>query len=201
MTKIATPSPMDDQTLIDRCIQGDRDSREVLARECLPFVRKLVCLGYGNHSDTEDVIQKSLVVVFRDLGELRNPGAFRSWMYRVTTNVIATHGGRRTRWLSLFSLDPFLDEREVSLAESPEQETLRTLLFDRLSLHLEKLKQKKRMAIVLSLFFGYVDSEIGVIMGCSAETAKKRVQHGRRELVKAVKRDPGCRELMKGVAI
>lgn len=199
--RTAVPSPMDDQPLIERCIRGDRDSREVLARECLPFVRKLVCLGYGNHSDTEDVIQKALVVVFRDLGELRNPGAFRSWMYRVTANVIATHGGRRSRWRSLFSLDPFTDEREVSPAKSPEQVTARTMLFDRLSLHLEKLKQKKRMAIVLSLFFGYVDSEIGEIMGCSAETAKKRVQHGRRELVFAVKRDPDCRELMKEVAI
>jgi len=201
MMNAMTTSPLDDEALIGRSSAGDRESRELLARECLPYVRKLVYLGYGHRPDTEDVTQKALVVIFRDLGELRDAGAFRSWMYRVTSNVIATHSARRSRFMRLFSLDPYVDESVTAPESSPEKAVTRIQLFDRMSHHLQKLKKKKRLAVTLSVFFGYVDSEIGDIVGCAPETAKKRVQHGRRELLRAVRKDPTCRELLEEVAV
>ena len=201
MTSTTTDSVLDDAQLIERCIRGDRNSKERLARECLPLVRKLVYLGYGKHPDTEDVVQTALVAIFRDISELRNQAAFRTWMYRVTCNVIYSHGSLRSRLQTIFSLEPDMDARPSSSTATPETATLRTELFDRLSLHLKKIKYKKRVAVILSLFFGYVDTEIGEIMGCTSETAKKRVQHGRLELIRAVQKDPLCRKMMDKEAI
>jgi RNA polymerase sigma-70 factor (ECF subfamily) len=200
-TSSSANSALDDVQLIGQCVRGDREAKERLARECLPLVRKLVYLGYGRRPDTEDVVQTVLVAVFRDLGELRNHGAFRAWMYRISYNVICSHGTRRSRLLKLFSHDPDIDERPSTHHLSPESSTYRTQFFDRLAQHLEKLKYKKRIAVTLSMFYGYVDAEIGEIMGCTSETAKKRVQHGRRELIKAVQRDPVCRKMMEEAAI
>jgi RNA polymerase sigma-70 factor (ECF subfamily) len=184
-------------TKIQRC----GEARDLLARECLPFVRNRVYFRYGNHTDTEDVIQKALVVIFRDLEKLRDPNAFKSWMYRVISKVISAHYVERSHFARHFSLHPCVDEQVAAPESSPEKATAQARLLGRVRHHLQKLKHKKRTAVKLSLFFGYVDSEIGAIVGCSQETAKKRVQHGRRELLLAVRRDPMCRELFEEVAV
>jgi len=49
---------------------------------------------------------------------------------------------------------------------------------------------KKRTALVLSAAYGYTVSEIAEMTGCTTETAKKRLQHGRRELLARLRKDP-----------
>jgi RNA polymerase sigma-70 factor (ECF subfamily) len=164
-------------------------------------VRKIVILSYGKRPDTEDVLQQVLVTIFRDLPRLRNPDAFKTWMYRVACNVIYSHGSRRLRMKALFWVDPDMDARPSFSEATPEQATAQAMIFEQLSRHLGRIKYKKRMAVILSLFFGYVDSEIGDIMGCTTETAKKRVQNGRRELIQSVQKDSHLKGLIEEAAI
>ena len=193
-------SRLDDTRFIERCIAGGRADRERLARMCLPAVRKIVALGYGMRADTDDVTQTVLITLFRDLHRLRDPAAFRPWMYRIACNVIYSYGSRRSRLKSLFFVDPDMDSRPSFATATPEESTIRTQLIERLAGQLAKMKRKKRMAVVLSLFFGFVDSEIGEMMECSKEAAKKRIQTGRRELIKAVQKDPQLRSLLEEAA-
>ena len=189
---------LEDATLIDLCIQGSRVHREELAKACIPAVRKIVLLGYGNRPDTEDVVQHVLTTLFRDLDNLKNPAAFKPWMYRVACNAIYSHGSKRAKLNALFFYDADMDTRpSIQKEDSPEERTAKAQMFGKISTHLEKIAHKKRMAVVLSLFFGYVDSEIGAIVGCATETAKKRVQNGRRELIKLIQKDSHLRELME----
>ena len=192
---------LDDVTFIERCIAGHRADQEQLARICLPLVRKTVLLGYGNRSDAEDVTQKVLVAVFKDLKNLRNPAAFKPWLYRIAYNAIYSCGSRRSRLKALFISDSDMDTRPAAAGITPEHATMQTQLLERFSDHLARLKYKKRMAVTLSLFFGYVDSEIGNIMGCSTETAKKRVQAGRREFIRFVQNDSQLKGLIEEVAL
>ena len=201
-SKKAPQKLFDDASFIESCIDGNRENLEKLARACLPSVRKLVYLGYGNRPDTEDVTQKVLVVLFRDLPTLKKPTAFRQWLYRVTCNVIYSHGARRSRWQSIFFSDAEMDAHPSHYKNiSPEKQAAQTQVFERVSTHLEKIKHRKRMAVILSTFFGYVDSEIADIVGCSTETAKKRVQAGRKELINSIRKDPRLRLLMEEAAL
>ena len=111
--------------------------------------------------------------------------------------MIYYHGSRRSRLKSLFFLDDEMDDRPALSYMTPEHSTLQTQLLEQLSAHLGRMKYKKRMAVVLSMVFGYVDSEIAAIMGCSTEAAKKRVQIGRRELIRGVQKDSMLRGLME----
>jgi RNA polymerase sigma factor (sigma-70 family) len=196
MQQAVTPGSLTDIALIEQGIAGERQARERLARACLPRVRRLVQLAYGGRPDADDVVQMVLVTVFRDLSGLRDPGSFRSWLDRVTYNVVRSHGRRRAV-LNLFVASDRLDERPSAAVLSPDRQASRAQLFERLAGHLQAIRYKKRTAVVLSLFFGHVDSEIAEIMGCSVETAKKRVQHGRRELIAMAQDDTDCRELLE----
>ena len=190
---------IDNADFVLRCVRGDKEERERLARACLPEVRKIVVFGYGNKPDMEDVAQKALVTIFQDLKNLRNPASFRVWMYRITCHVIYRHGSYRNKLRSLFIVDEMMDSRPSLRGDTPESTIIRQQALARVSKHLEKIKHKKRMAVVLSMFMGHVDSEIGVIMGCSTETAKKRIQTGKRELLNAIRKDKSLRGIIEEV--
>ena len=185
-----------DAVIVERAVSGDRQARERLAVAALPRVRKLVFLSYGNRYDIDDVTQIAMVTVFRDLPGLRNYDRFSAWMDTVVYNVVRTQGRKRLRFTSLFAdTDPSPESKHWDV--TPEDEQIGYQLINRLQHHLDKIAPRKRTAAVMSIFFGYVDSEVANIMECSVETAKKRIQHGRRELLERVRKDPVCGGLLK----
>lgn len=187
-----------DAQLVELAVAGEREAREKLAVACLPRVSRLVYMSYGQKEDVDDVVQVAMVTVFKDLSRLRNCAGFRTWLDTVVYNVVRSHGRRRGRWLSMFSSSE-LDDSVSGNGASPEEQSIHGQTFIRLQGHLGKIQEKKRTAVVMSLFFGYVDSEIAQIMDCGVEAAKKRVQHGRRELFERVQKDPSCRHLLEEV--
>ncbi|MBN2343435.1 MAG: RNA polymerase sigma factor [Deltaproteobacteria bacterium] len=187
---------LSDLVLVERAVSGDHSARETLAVAVLPRVRKLVYLSYGNRPDYDDVVQIAMVTIFRDLPGLRNFDRFTAWLDTVVYNVVRTQGRKRIRLAALFSdTDPSPDSRHWDV--TPEDENIGQQLIHHLHYHLDKIAPKKRTAAVMSMFFGYVDSEVAGIMNCSVETAKKRIQHGRKELLERVQRDPGSSGLVK----
>jgi RNA polymerase sigma-70 factor, ECF subfamily len=187
---------MKDAALVERAVSGDRRARERLAEAAFSRVRKLVYLSYGNRYDIDDVTQIAMVTVFRDLPGLRNYDRFTAWMDTVVYNVVRTQGRRRIRFSSVFAdMDPSPDSRHWDV--TPEDEQIGHQLIYRLQHHLEKIAPRKRTAAIMSIFFGYVDSEVALLMECSVETAKKRIQHGRKELLERVRKDPTCGDLLK----
>ncbi|MBN2527464.1 MAG: RNA polymerase sigma factor [Deltaproteobacteria bacterium] len=182
--------------LVERAVSGDPMAREALAVAAFPRVRKLVYLSYGNRYDIDDVTQIAMVTVFRDLPGLRNYDRFTAWLDTVVYNVVRTQGRKRIRFTSLFAdADPSQDSRHWDI--TPEDEQVGHQLINLLQHHLNRIAPRKRNAAVMSIFFGYVDSEVAQIMDCSVETAKKRIQHGRKELMERVLKDPGCSGLLK----
>lgn len=185
-----------DAILVERAVSGDNAARECLAVAALPRVRRLVYLSYSGRSDIEDVVQIAMVTVFRDLPGLRNFDRFTAWLDTVVYNVVRTQGRKRIRISSIFSdTDPSQDSRHWHI--TPEDENIGNQLVKKLQTHLNKIAPNKRNAAVMSIFFGYVDSEVAKIMSCSVETAKKRVQHGRKELMEKILNDPESSVLLK----
>lgn len=187
--------PLTDQNLIRRAVDGDSVAREHLAVACLPRVRRLVGFSCSDRNNLDDVVQIAMVSIFRDLAGLRSTERFTAWVDTVVYNVVRSHGRKRVRWNALFTTveTPPPSSQRVT----PEDEQIGEELFNRLAEHLERINPRKRSAAVMSTFFGYVDSEVAEIMGCSVETAKKRIQHGRRELLERMQKDPECRDLLK----
>jgi RNA polymerase sigma-70 factor (ECF subfamily) len=185
-----------EDALITRSIAGDPRSREQLAAACLPHVWRTVYLASGGGQDVEDLVQSAMAQAFADLPRFRAEGTFVSWLHRVTLNVVRQHFRRRAvRAFLPFAGD--VEELPDRRAAPPEAALSRRRLLDRLAHHLGGLGHKNRAAVVLSISGGYSASEIALIVGCGAETAKKRLQRGREELVARLAKDPAARELIE----
>jgi RNA polymerase sigma factor (sigma-70 family) len=83
-------------------------------------------------------------------------------------------------------------------AESQEQAVARHQLRRRLALHLKKLNAERRMAVVLRWLHGYSLKEIAEFTDASVNTVRDRLQVGKKQLQKAIARDPAFRDWTPG---
>ena len=77
--------PVDDRSLVDAVLGGDRDAfRTLVEREQVTVFR--ACLRIlGRRPDAEDVTQESFVMAYRALGSYRGDGPLGGWLMRIAT--------------------------------------------------------------------------------------------------------------------
>ncbi len=182
-------------SLVPRCLAGDYNARETLARWCLPKVRRTVLLTYGNGPDGDDLAQTAIARVFSRMDTYRGDSSFYTWVDRITVNAVRDHfRSRRTRfpWEAGALTDIDHESPDVGPAGRFEGDRL----MERLSMHFTSIKMDQRLPLALSLAHGYTAPEIAAILEVNLETVKKRLQRGRRALIVRIKKDPYCNEIL-----
>src|SRR3982750_3473842 len=66
-----------DPAAVDRLVAGD-----------LPLGYTIVGRALEGHADVDDVVQDTMLRVLRNLGDLREPEAFRSWLVAITVRQV-----------------------------------------------------------------------------------------------------------------
>jgi RNA polymerase sigma factor (sigma-70 family) len=67
---------------------GDRDALGALVGAYLPLVYNVVGRAMNGHPDVDDVVQETMLRAIRSIGELRDPGAFRSWLVAIAIRQV-----------------------------------------------------------------------------------------------------------------
>ncbi|MEU4164671.1 sigma-70 family RNA polymerase sigma factor [Actinoplanes sp. NPDC026670] len=67
---------------------GDPVAVDRLVAGYLPLVYTIVGRALEGHADVDDVVQEVMLRVLRNLGELRDPTAFRSWLVAITVRQV-----------------------------------------------------------------------------------------------------------------
>jgi RNA polymerase sigma factor (sigma-70 family) len=67
---------------------GDPAAVDRLVAGYLPLVYTIVGRALEGHADVDDVVQDVMLRVLRNLGDLRDPSAFRSWLVAITVRQV-----------------------------------------------------------------------------------------------------------------
>jgi RNA polymerase sigma-70 factor (ECF subfamily) len=150
---------------------------EVHGAALLRYLRRMV----GHRELAEDLLQDTFVSAFAHRGEAR-AGAVRAWLFTIAGNR-ARNALRDERWALPHS--GIVCERLESPAASPptpEQETLRLELGERLTQALQLLPQARREAVILRDIEGLPYADIAQIVGATEGAARVRVHRAREQL-------------------
>lgn len=104
--------------LLSRLREGDPESWLRMNRIYRPLMRAWLRPRGLQHADIDDLTQTALAVVLRRLPEFRHngrPGAFRTWLRVIVTNVLHDH-------LRTADRRPAGDERLLADVENPDSE-------------------------------------------------------------------------------
>ncbi|MFF3848447.1 RNA polymerase sigma factor [Streptomyces sp. NPDC002328] len=75
---------------------GDRRALDELVAGWLPLVYNIVGRALNGHADVDDVVQETMLRAVGNLGSLRDPDSFRSWLVAIAMRQIRDRARRRT---------------------------------------------------------------------------------------------------------
>jgi RNA polymerase sigma factor (sigma-70 family) len=74
---------------------GDRQALEDLVAGWLPLVYNVVGRALNGHADVDDVVQETMLRAVDNLGSLRDPDSFRSWLMAIAMRQIRDRARRK----------------------------------------------------------------------------------------------------------
>jgi RNA polymerase sigma-70 factor (ECF subfamily) len=151
----------------------------------------------GHAADAEDAMQEALIKTYRYVGRIREPEAFRPWLYRTVRNACLMGRRRRagepSRLQSLDEVQPGADLPARADApdpgKNPEQLADNAGLRQRLRKALRSLPGPYRATVFLREMEGLSTREVAKVMGVSEDTVKARLHRARVRLQADLERE------------
>jgi len=186
--------------LLDRCLAGEDSAWEALLKA---HSRKIYNLCYrftGRVEEAEDVTQEVFIKVFQTLKSYHAAqGSFGTWLNRVARNHLVDHYRRARKDRVTSSLEDELPEAEQQ--PSPHMEATGQVESrerrEVLQQGLDKLSPDLREAVILRDLHDLDYEEIAQVLSVPQGTVKSRINRGRLELGRVLKRMEGMRGPVK----
>ena len=167
--------PEGDRPLVERARAGDAEAFEQLVRRYLRTAHTIAIGILGEAADAEDVCQDAFITALEQL-DTCDPDRFAGWLMRIVRNrAISIQRQQRVR----HSL-PLEWASGAASTQSPERETARSALRDRLEEAIKPLPQRQREVLLLHDLEGWRHREIGEALGIPEGTVRYTLHHARR---------------------
>ena len=131
----------------------------------------------GNRADAEDVLAQSVLTGLQNIHQLKNDGAFKTWMFRIIVNTHRLHVRSSVRQPDV--LDP-----EVLTSVAPKTEDMK----DRVERErfvralLAQLSEEQRQSLVLFELFNFSIKDVAGIMDKKEGTVRVLLHRARERL-------------------
>lgn len=170
-----------------RAVQsGDQRAMEALLMRAQEVAYRFSLLVCGRADDADDAMQEALLKTYRYAARIREPEAFRAWLYRTVRNACLI--GRRKRanepdhFASLDETDADGRQRSVDAVDpgrDPEDQAINSSLRSRLRRALDAVPRSYRVVVVLREIEGLSTREVADVMGISEANVKTRLHRAR----------------------
>lgn len=167
--------------VLARVRDGDPAAIDELLRRAQAIARRYSQAVCGSAPDRDDAMQEALLKTFRHAGRIREPRAFRAWLYRTVKNACLI-GRRRT------ALERATDSLSDAPAEPPDRgpaaderiqtEEARARVQDALA----RLRPAYREAVFLRDLEGLSTREVATVLGLSEANVKVRLHRAHAQL-------------------
>ena len=187
----STASVHDDYPgLVRSAAAGDTEALNRLLMRAQETAWRFSMSVCGHSDDAEDAMQEALIKTYRYVGRIRDPGAFRPWLYRTVRNAcLMSRRKRAGEPARLQSLDEVLPGPDGSMhqdtphpGKDPEQLAENAGLRRRLRKALGALPGPYRAIVFLREMEGLSTREVAKIMKMSEDNVKTRLHRARVQL-------------------
>lgn len=178
-------TPDDYPVLVRAAAGGDQAAMELLLERAQKSAYRFSVMVCGRTDETEDVMQDALISTYRQAKTIREPEAFRAWLYRTVRNACLLSRRRKVgEPAHLLSLDaPRGDgKRPLDAAAdlpSPEHVVDAGRRRDRVRRAIATLPPAQREVLVLRDLEGLSTREVAGVVGVSEDNVKTRLHRAR----------------------
>jgi len=182
-----TPDSID--AVIQRCLAGDQDAWAQIVRQ---HWRKVFNIAYkftGKHDEAEDLTQDVFLKIFKSLNTFDRRANFQTWLVSVSRNLCIDH--YRSVRKERETIDRDVDAGELTPASTTKSPFAALEQRDRVELlkkALDQLPPTLRSAVLLRDIQELSYQEIADRLHLPEGTVKSRINRGRTELARQIRR-------------
>lgn len=180
-----------DAQLVEQCLRGEETAWEELVRT---HTRRVYAVCYrftGKDSEAQDLTQDVFLRVFRTLKSFRSgEGSFGVWLNRLTRNLLIDHYRRSKSERATDSIEDQLSRIEETRAVESRTESVLAgrEASEMLQAGLQRLSPDLREAVILRDVEELEYKEIAQVLQVPEGTVKSRLNRGRAELARILRR-------------
>jgi RNA polymerase sigma-70 factor (ECF subfamily) len=175
--------------LIERCLSGDQAAWDQIVRQHWRKVFNLAYKFVGRHDEAEDLTQDIFLKIFKALRTFDRRANFQTWLISISRNLCIDHyrSVRKERETMARDVDAS-DLSPVSRERSPLSQLEQVDLKQIIRQALAELPPALRQAVVLRYLQEFSYQEIADQLGLPEGTVKSRINRGRFELARQLRR-------------
>lgn len=172
---------IEDIELAKKCARGDDKARKELYTRYAGSLYALCVRYVGDRELARDLMHDSMIKVFDTIGKYKPTGSLKSWVSRVTVNLVIDHI-RKSRKFQTVSLD----EKQERIPE-PDKEEIRLVPKEELMKMLTRLPDTKRVIFNMFCVEGYSHKDIAAMLGIKEKTSSSLLFKARMQLADEVR--------------
>ena len=170
-----------DIELAELCARGDDKARKELYERYAASLYAL-CIRYvGDRELARDLMHDSMIKIFDTIGRYRPSGTLKSWVSRVTVNLVIDHLRKAKRFATIS-----LDDRQERVPE-PAKDEMRYVPKEELLKMVERLPDTKRVIFNMFCVEGFSHKDIAVMLGIKEKTSSSLLFKAREQLAREVR--------------
>ena len=126
--------------------------------------------------DINDAIQQTIILVYKNIGQLKDEKRFSSWMFRILVNKCRDIWNQNTN----------RNKKMIDLDENQDIPSLEKEDFSFVNEALNKLNEEYKEVTILYYYDGFSVKEISKILNLPQGTIKSRLSRARKKLEKII---------------
>jgi RNA polymerase sigma-70 factor (ECF subfamily) len=185
----AAAQPLTPDSLIEQCLSGDQAAWDAIVRQNWRKVFNVAYKFVGKHDEAEDLTQDIFLKIFKALNTFDRRANFQTWIISISRNLCIDHyrSVRKERQTIAREVDT-TDLQPASRERTPYALAEHRDLRAQLKQALETLPATLRTAVVLRDLQELSYQEIADQLQLPEGTVKSRINRGRLELARQLKR-------------
>ena len=192
--------------LVEQARRGSSDAFEQLYVQYLPSLYYFVRKRIGSEADAADIIQDTFINALVKFNELKDPAAFRPWLFRIALSRATDISRQGARYSSSIDFDnPSFDESAVlgdsvytEAYFSPEAAHEQHETSSEMLRCLDQLTSMQKDVLILRYYVGFSTAAIAELLEVKQGAILKRLHDARTALYDLITRHPTtAMQLMK----
>lgn len=171
---------VNDRTLVERILSGDKKAFETLLETHETPVYRLALRYAESVADAEDLTQEIFLSIYSSIASFKGRSALSTWVYRVALNHCLEY--RRKRRLQTVPIEEKLMLRNDDWQADPEKVVVHHELSRSVEQALNSLSPAHRDVVVLHELQGLTYQEVAATLDVPVGTVKSRLSNAFRKL-------------------
>jgi RNA polymerase sigma-70 factor (ECF subfamily) len=174
--------------IIEECKNGSITAFRDLVSEVSPFVFAVAFRIVRDEMVAEDIVQESLITVWKNIRKIRLAGSFKSWLYKITINKCYDYLRKEKSNPEFCANEKTWDLISNHITAEPSTEMENREIAQIINLLTEQLSPRQKVVFVLSQLEELSHDEISDVTGMSKRLIKANLHYAKKNICEMIEK-------------